>query len=64
MYFILESSINQPIMTKLRLNNISDSEIIQVTGHFSTNSLKSYTRIDNAEAVSNVKSILDGFESM
>ena len=47
------------VITKLRLNNISDSEIIQVTGHSSTNSLKSYTRIDNAEAVSNVKNILD-----
>jgi integrase len=46
-------------ITRLRQRSISDSEIIKVTGHSNDLILRRYTKIDNAEAVSNIKNILD-----
>lgn len=56
---ISSHTARRTFVTRLRKRGISDSEIMQITGHKSKASLENYTRIDNAEAVSNVKSILD-----
>jgi integrase len=56
---IASHTARRTFVTRLRKRGISDSEIMQITGHKSKASLENYTRIDNAEAVSNVKNILD-----